>query len=98
LADRTRSEKLHRQIVDKNRYLGYVKLGFQAEEQKNFPSAVSNFQNAVLLQNTGEAHYNLGNALLLLSPPRTDEALKEFQAALALDPKLKARAPGAAKP
>lgn len=98
LADRTRSEKLHRQIVDKNRYLGYVKLGFQAEEQKNFLSAVSNFQNAVLLQNTGEAHYNLGNALLLLSPPRTDEALKEFQAALALDPKLKARAPGAAKP
>ncbi len=96
LATRASSEKLHRQIVNKNLYLGYVKLGFQAEEQKNFPLAVSNFQSAVLLQNTGEAHYNLANALLLLSRP--DQALKEFQAALALDPKLKALAPGAGKP
>jgi len=87
LATRARDDTLHRLIVDKSKYLGYVKLGFQAEEQNNFPLAVSNFQNAVLLQNTGEAHYNLGNALLLLS--RTNDALKEFQAALALDPKLK---------
>jgi len=94
--ERARGDRLHRLIVDKNKYLGYVKLGFQAEAQKNFPLAVSNFQNAVLLQDTGEAHYNLGNALMLLS--RTNEALKEFQAALALDPKLKALAPGERRP
>jgi len=87
LAARFRNEKLDRQVVDKSKYLSYAKLGFRAQEQKDFAGAVSNFQCAVRLQNTGEAHYNLGNALLLLS--RTNDALKEFQAALALDPKLK---------
>ena len=91
-----RDAKLDRLAVEKAKYLAYVKLGFRAEEQKNFDAAVTNFQNAVRLQNTGEAHYNLGNALLLQS--NTNEALKEFQAALALDPKLKAPAPAGAKP
>jgi tetratricopeptide (TPR) repeat protein len=96
LAATLREEKLDRQVVDRNKYLAYVKLGFRAEEQKDFAGAVSNFQNAVLLENICEAHYNLGNALLLLS--RTNDALKEFQAALALDPKLKALAPPGGKP
>jgi tetratricopeptide (TPR) repeat protein len=86
-ATHLRDVKLDRLAVDKAKYLAYVKLGFRAEEQAHFDAAVSNFQNAVLLQNTAEAHKNLGNALLLQS--RTNEALKEFQAALALDPKLK---------
>ena len=83
-------------MVAKGKYLAYVKLGLQAQEQKRLPEAVSNFQNAVNLQNTGEAHLYLGNALLLQS--RTNEALKEFQAAAALDPKLKPPAPVGAKP
>jgi tetratricopeptide (TPR) repeat protein len=91
-----RESKLDRLAVEKTKYLTYVKLGFQAEEQKKFAEAVSNFQSALLLQNTGEAHHNLGNALLLES--RTNEALKEFQAALALDSKLKAPAPAGGKP
>jgi len=95
-AARVRDARLDRQAVDNAKYLAYVKLGFRAEEQKHFDSAVSNFQGAVLLQNTVEAHTNLGNALLLQS--RTNEALKEFQAALALDPKLKPPAPIADKP
>jgi tetratricopeptide (TPR) repeat protein len=95
-AARVRDARLDRQAVDKAKYLAYVKLGFRAEEQKNFSAAVSNFQGAVLLQNTVEARTNLGNALLLQS--RTNEALKEFQAAQALDPKLKLPAPTADKP
>jgi tetratricopeptide (TPR) repeat protein len=85
-----REDKLHRQIADSN-YLVCVKLGFQAQDQKRFDAAVSNFQSAALLRDIGEAHYNLANALLLQS--RTNEALKEFQAAQALDPKLKPPVP-----
>ena len=95
-AARARDMKLDRQMVAKGKYLAYLKLGLQAEEQKHFAEAVSNFQSAALLENIGEAHYNLGNALLLLS--RTNEAVKEFQAALALDPKLKPLSPGGGKP
>ena len=96
LASRLREAKLHRQFVDRSKYLSYTKLGFRAEDKKDYAAAVTNFQNAALLQNTGEAHYNLGNALLLAS--RTNEALKEFQAALTLEPRLKAPGPGGAKP
>jgi tetratricopeptide (TPR) repeat protein len=95
-AARARDDQSQRLAVNKNKYLICTKLGFQAEEQKRYAAAVDNFRNAVLLQNTGEAHYNLANALLLQS--QTNEALKEFQAALALDPKMKRPAPGAAKP
>ena len=45
LAATLREEKLDRQGVDRNKYLAYVKLGFRAEEQKDFAGAVSNFQN-----------------------------------------------------
>jgi tetratricopeptide (TPR) repeat protein len=93
---RARDQKLDRLIVNKGKYLAYVKLGFQAENQQRFADAISNFQCAALLQNTAEAHFNLGNALLMQS--RTNEALKEFQAALALDPRLKAPAPAGGKP
>jgi tetratricopeptide (TPR) repeat protein len=96
LAARVRDDKLHRQTVDKAKYLAWVKLGFEAEQQKRFDAAVSNFQSAALLQNTGEAHYNLGNALLLQS--RTNEALKEFQAARTLDPKLQIPTPVPGRP
>jgi tetratricopeptide (TPR) repeat protein len=82
-----RDAKLDRQTVDRGKYLAYTKLGFQEEEHKNFAAAISNFQNAVLLQNTFEAHTNLGYALLLDS--RTNDALKEFQAALTLNPRFK---------
>jgi tetratricopeptide (TPR) repeat protein len=96
LAATVRADQQDREVVDRNKYLGYTKLGFQAEERKDYAAAVSNFQSAALLENIGEAHYNLGNALLLLS--RTNEAVKEFQAALALDPKLKPLSPGGGKP
>jgi tetratricopeptide (TPR) repeat protein len=95
LAASLREEKQHRQVVDRIKYQDCVKLGFQAEEKKDYAGAVSNFQSAALLENIGEAHYNLGNALLLLS--RTNDALKEFQAALGLNPKLKPLAPGGGK-
>ena len=90
-AARARDALLDRQTVAKGKYRAYVKLGFDAKKQKNFAGAVSNFQNALLLQNTGEAHYYLSDALLLES--RTNEALKELQTALALDPKLKSLPP-----
>jgi tetratricopeptide (TPR) repeat protein len=96
LAATVRADQQDRAVVARSKYLGYTKLGFQAEERKDYAVAVSNFQSAVLLENIGEAHYNLGNALLLFS--RTNEALKEFQAALALDPKLKPLTPGGGKP
>ena len=51
-----RDAKLDRQTVDKGKYLAFTKLGFQAEEDKNFAAAVSNFQSAVFLQDTAEAH------------------------------------------
>ena len=95
-AARARDARLDRLAVDKAKYLAYVKLGFQAEQQKHFAEAVSNFQGAVLLRSTVEAHTNLGNALLLQS--RTNDALKEFQAAQALDPGLKLPLPVAGKP
>ena len=85
--NRMRDAKLNRLEVDKHKFLAYTKLGYQALEQNHFDVAVSNFQSAVLLQNTGEAHRNLGNALL--GQAKTNEALKEFQIALSLDPKLK---------
>jgi tetratricopeptide (TPR) repeat protein len=96
LAARLRDAKLDRAAVDNGRYRAYIKLGSQAEARQDFGAAVSNYQSALLLQNTGEAHYDLGNALLHQS--RTNEALKEFQAALALDPKLNMPAPLAGKP
>jgi tetratricopeptide (TPR) repeat protein len=95
-AARGRDARLDRLAVDQAKYLAYVKLGFQAEQQKHYAEAVSNFQSAVLLQSTVEARTNLGNALLLQS--RTNDALKEFQAAQALDPRLKLPLPLAGKP
>jgi tetratricopeptide (TPR) repeat protein len=95
-ASRARDDQSQRLAVNKNKYLIYAKLGFQAEEQKRYAAAIANFRSALLLQNTGEAHYNLANALLLQS--QTNEALQEFKAALALDPKLKQPAPGGVKP
>jgi tetratricopeptide (TPR) repeat protein len=95
-AVRARDAMLDRQTVAQGKYRAYVKLGLDAEKQKNFAGAVSNFQSAALQQNTGEAHYHLGEVLLLQS--RTNEALKEFQTALALDPKLKALLPVSARP
>lgn len=85
--NRMRDAKLDRLVVEKARYLAYTKLGFQAVEQKQFELAVSNFQSAILQQNTGEAHYNLGNALLMIS--KTNDAIKEFQTAMTLDPKIR---------
>jgi tetratricopeptide (TPR) repeat protein len=87
ISNRMRDAKLDRLVVQRGKYLSYTKLGFQAIEQKRFDLAVSNFQNAALQQNTGEAHYNLGNALLAAS--KTNEAIKEFQMAMSLDPKLR---------
>jgi len=87
ISNRMRDAKLDRLVVERGKYLAYTKLGFQAVEQKRYEIAVSNFQNAILQQNTGEAHYNLGNALLLSS--KTNEAIKEFQSAMNLDPKIR---------
>jgi tetratricopeptide (TPR) repeat protein len=87
ISNRMRDAKLDRLVVERGKYLAYTKLGFQAVEQKRYEIAVSNFQNAILQQNTGEAHYNLGNALLLSS--KTNEAIKEFQTAMNLDPKIR---------
>ncbi|HXR08689.1 MAG TPA: tetratricopeptide repeat protein [Candidatus Acidoferrum sp.] len=95
-AVRARNVMLNRQTVAQGKYRAYVKLGLDAKKQKDFAGAVSNFQNAVLQQNTGVAHYYLGEALRLDS--RTNEALKEFQTALALDPKLKALPPVGVRP
>jgi tetratricopeptide (TPR) repeat protein len=98
-----RSDRVAEQVVAKvrdvkldrkSKFLAYTRHGFQAEEQKHFDTAVSNFQCAVLLQDSVEAHTNLGNALLLDS--RTNEALREFQAALALTPRPKMPAPASA--
>jgi tetratricopeptide (TPR) repeat protein len=86
-AGRRQNERLHRLLQEKTKSLAYAKIGFQEEYQKHFDLAVSNFQNALVIQNTAEGHYNLGNALLLQS--RRAEALDQFKAAVALDPKLR---------
>jgi len=88
VAAKARDAKLDRN----SKYLAFTRHGFQAEEQMHFGAAVSNFQCAVLLQDSVQARTNLGNALLLDS--RTNEALKEFQAALALTPRPRMPAPG----
>ena len=84
---RRKNEMLHRLIGEKTKSQAYTKLGFQAEYQKHFDVAVSNFQNALIVQNTADGHYNLGNALLQQS--KQPAAVEQFKAALALDPKLR---------
>lgn len=86
-ANRARNSQLYRAEKVRNEYLADTKRGFQAEDQKQFATAVSNFQSAALLQNIGEAHYNLGHALFLQS--RSSDAVKEFQMAVGLDPRLR---------
>lgn len=84
---RRKNETLHRLIAEKTKSQGYTKVGFQEEYQKHYDLAVSNFQNALIVLNTADGHYNLGNALLLQS--RRPAAFEHFKAALALDPKLR---------
>jgi tetratricopeptide (TPR) repeat protein len=100
-----RSDRVSEEVVAKARdvkldrnskYLAFTRHGFQAEEQKRYAEAVSNFQCAVVLQDTVEAHTNLGTALLL--DTRTNEALKEFQTALALTPRPRTAGPAPGRP
>ena len=81
------NDRLHRLVMERTKYDAFTRIGFQAEEQRHFEEAVSDFQNALSIQNTGEARYNLGNALLLEG--KTNEALAQFQIALGLTPKLR---------
>jgi tetratricopeptide (TPR) repeat protein len=86
-AARAQNDRLHRLIMEKTKYDAFTRNGFQAEYQKHFDEAVSDFQNAIGIQDTGEARYNLANALLLQS--KTNEAFAQFQIALGLNPKLR---------
>jgi tetratricopeptide (TPR) repeat protein len=84
---RRKNETLHRLIEEKSKSMAYTSRGFQEEYQKHYDLAASNFQDALVIQNSAEGHYNLGNALLLQG--KRAEALAQFKAALALDPKLR---------
>jgi tetratricopeptide (TPR) repeat protein len=86
-AGRRQNEKLHRLLQERSKYQTYTKTGFQEENQRHYDLAVSNFHNALIIQDTAEGHYNLGGALLQQS--RRAEAMEQFKAALERDPKLR---------
>jgi tetratricopeptide (TPR) repeat protein len=82
-----KNESLHRMLAEKTKSQEYARIGFQEENLKHYDLAISNFQNALIVLNSADGHYNLANALLLQG--KLTVAYEHFKTALALDPKLR---------